>query len=108
MIIRLLWVARSIFGGRIHVKTLPAAACTFGVRIIEYELGLDLVVDVVHLHSDDEHQSLRINNYSHAPVLNYLVEPTYFSIILAVIHHIAIAVATASPDAHFYSVDALF
>ena len=56
------------------MEGLAAAATTLLVGVAEGEARLQLVLDVVHLGTDDEHAGLRVDQDRDALVLNQVVE----------------------------------
>ena len=69
------------------MKALSTAASPLGVRIIEDEFALDLIVNEVHLCADHKHQGPFVDNDPHSSLLDDLVKCAYL-ILLHVVHHI--------------------
>eukprot|EP00964_Phaeocystis_antarctica_P116048 scaffold80015_cov60-Phaeocystis_antarctica.AAC.2 len=98
-------------------ERLAAAARRLGVRVMEDELGGELVLDIVHRGADDVHQRLRLDVDAHTCVrraglscggqggvggaegrsrtvlLNLLLPP--FRLVVRVVHRVAQPVAPA-------------
>src|SRR3954464_12354378 len=80
----------------LYVKAFAAAAAAFFVRIAEDKAGLQLLLDIIHLGAEDEHDGLRIDQHRAALVLHDFVELALF---VGVVERVAEAGAAARPDA---------
>jgi len=67
-----------IVKARSNVEGLSTAAAAFLVRIVEDEAGLQLVLDIIHFRSQQEHAGLGIDQQGDAVVLDHLVVLTLF------------------------------
>src|SRR3954465_1057193 len=80
----------------LYVERLAATAAAFFVRIAEDKAGLQLLLDIIHLGAEDEHDGLRIDQHRDALVLDDFVELALF---VGVFERVAEAGAAARPDA---------
>src|SRR6516162_8233171 len=62
----------------LYVEGFAAAAAPFLVRIMKGKAALQLLLDIIHLGAEDEHDRLRIDEDRHALVFDNLVELTLF------------------------------
>src|SRR6266851_852467 len=78
-----------------NVERLAAAAAALFVRVAEDKARLELLLDVIHLGAEDEHDGLGVNEDRHALVLDDFVE---FALLVGVFDRIA--EPRAAPGAH--------
>ena len=56
------------------MEGFAAAAAAFFIGIAEYESAFELLLHEIHLRADEEHDSLGVDQHTHAVTLNYFIE----------------------------------
>src|SRR5205807_8798218 len=82
-----------------NVETLAAATAALLVRIAKDKARLQLLLDVIHLGAEDEHDGFRVDQHGYTLVFDDLVEP---ALLVGIFDRVAEARAAAGPhpDAH--------
>ena len=86
------------------MKALSASTGTLGVRVVEDEFTLDLIVHKVHLGSNHKEQCLFVNDHSDASLLDHLIQLANL-FLLDVVHDISVAIAAPSPHVYLDSIN---
>src|SRR6266853_1623226 len=94
------WPAVPMIPLRSNVERLAAAAAALLVRVAEDKARLELLLDVIHLGAEDEHDGFGVDEDCHPLVLDDFVE---FALLVGVFDRVAEPRAAARPHADAHS-----
>ena len=80
------------------METFPASTFAFLIGVVEDKLTGELILNEVHLSSDEHHESFVINDQLKIPTVNNFIELVMFC---GIVHGVAEPIATSFGNSYF-------